>query len=187
MSTGGCASTYTPSRLARVLPARSAVVMTTTDSPSGRSALTAYLPAASACPLALTSPPTTVTVAYGSVMPLNVAGSVLMRPSIRSSSSSSLGMLVSTVKRQSLRTSRRKRLELLARNATACSPSARSPALMVSVSPSRRDWAVTSSPSSVTATSLRSDRPLMSRTTVGEGSLTYASGPGVTAETRGTP
>ena len=128
-----------------------------------------------------------VTVAYGSVMPLNVAGSVLMRPSIRSSSSSSLGMLVSTVKRQSLRTSRRKRLELLARNATACSPSARSAALMVSVSPSRRDWAVTSSPSRVTATSLRSDRPLMSRTTVGEGSLTYASGPGVTAETRGTP
>ncbi len=138
LSTGDCASTYTPSRLARVLPARSTVVMTITDSPSGRSALTAYLPAASACPLALTSPPRMVTVAYGSVMPVKVAGSVLMRPSIRSSSSFSSGTLVSTVKRQSLRTSRRKRLELLARNATACSPSARSAALMVSVSPSRR-------------------------------------------------
>ena len=114
LRTGGWASTYTLSFLARVLPALSEVVTTTTDSPSGRSALTAYLPEASAWPLALTSPSTTVTVAKGSVSPLKVAGSVLMRPSARESSSLSSGMLVSTVKCQSLRTSRRKTLELLA-------------------------------------------------------------------------
>ena len=63
LSEGACASTYTLRRLARVLPARSVVVTTTWDSPSGRSALTTYLPEASALPLALTAPSTTVTVA----------------------------------------------------------------------------------------------------------------------------
>ena len=96
-------------------------------------------------------------------------------------------MRVSTVKCQSLRTSRRKTLELLAVKATACSPSGRPEAVMVRVSPSRVVSAVTSLPSNVTATSLSLDSPLMSRTTVGDGFLTYASGPGVTAETRGTP
>ena len=118
LSTGGCASTYTSSRLARVLPARSAVVMTTVDSPFGRSTLTVYLPAASASPLALTSPAATVTVACGSVSPLKVAGSVLMRPSSTLAARTSVGMLVSTVKRQSLLTSRRNTLELVALNVT---------------------------------------------------------------------
>ena len=60
-----------------------------------------------------------------------------MRPSSAAPSSLSVGMLVSTVKCQSLRTSWRKRLELCALNATACSPSARSLVVSVSVSPSR--------------------------------------------------
>ena len=135
LSTGAWASTYTVSLLARLLPARSAVVMTTCDSPSGRSALTVYLPVASASPLALTSPTVTVTVAYGSVSPVKVAGSVLMRPSSMSVARTSVGTLVSTVKRQSFCTSRRKTLELVALNVTECSPSARSLVLMVSVSP----------------------------------------------------
>ena len=133
------------------------------------------------------SPSTTVTVAYGSVLPLKVAGSVLMRPSLAEPSSSSVGMLVSTVKCQSLRTSLRNRLELVALNATACLPSARSVAGSVRVSPSRRASAVTSSPSRVTLTSLSAGRPLTLSTTVDEALLTNASGPGVTADTRGTP
>ena len=110
-----------------------------------------------------------------------------MRPSSAAPSSLSVGTLVSTVKCQSLRTSWRKRLELCALNATACSPSARSLVVSVSVSPSRLAVAVTSLPSRVTATSWSLGRPLTSRTRVVDGFLTYASGPGVTAETRGTP
>ena len=110
-----------------------------------------------------------------------------MRPSSAEPASSSVGMLVSTVKRQSLRTSWRKRLELVALNATACSPSARSVAGSVRVSPERVTSAVTSSPSRVTLTSLSEGRPLTLSTTADELSLTNASGPGVTAETRGTP
>ena len=102
---GGLASTYTRSRLVVELPARSAVVMVTVEGPSGRLALTEYLPPASAWPLAFAPPPETVIVEYGSVVPLNVAGEVLMRPSSAEPASTSLGILVSTVKRQSLRTS----------------------------------------------------------------------------------
>ncbi len=63
LSTGGWASTYTSSCLVVALPARSVVVIATSDAPSGSSALTAYLPEASAVPLALMAPSTTVTVA----------------------------------------------------------------------------------------------------------------------------
>ena len=42
-------------------------------------------------------------------------------------------------------------------------------------------------PSSVTLIAFRCERPLTSSTTSIEGFLTYAPGPGVTAETRGTP
>ena len=63
LSTGGRASTKTWSSLVVALPARSAVVIATSDAPSGSLALTAYLPEESAVPLALIAPSTTVTVA----------------------------------------------------------------------------------------------------------------------------
>src|SRR5450756_29507 len=91
LSVGGLVSTKTLSCLVVALPALSAVVMVTSEGPSGRLALTVYLPLASAWPLAWTPPPETVTVAYGSVVPLNVAGEVLMRPSSAEPASSSVG------------------------------------------------------------------------------------------------
>ncbi len=121
-----------------VLPARSVVVICTVDGPSGSLALIVYAPEASAWPLALTAPLETVTVENGSVEPLNVAGDVLMRPSSAEASSLSVGMLVSTVKRQSLRTSWRNRLELVATKVTVCGPSASLPVVNVSLSPIAR-------------------------------------------------
>ncbi len=121
------------------------------------------------------------------MVPLNVGGEVLRRPWPLDASSLSLGMLVSTVKRQASFTVRRIRLELRALNVTACSPSPSSPVVNVSLSPSRLVLAVMFLPSRVTRMSLRFERPLMSSTTSVDGFLTYKPGPGVTAATRGTP
>ena len=71
-------------------------------------------------------------------------------------------------------------------NETAWAPSDRSPVVKVSLSPLRVALPVTSSPSNVTRTPASLGRPLTSSTTVSEWFLTYESGPGVTAETRGT-
>ncbi len=154
------------------MPARSVVVTCTVDGPSGSLALTVYLPEASASPLAFTVPLATVTVENGSVEPLKEAGDVLMRPSSAAPSSLSVGMLVSTVKRQSLRTWWRKRLELVATKETVCGPSARLPVVNVSLSPLRVEPAVMSLPSNVTRTPESFCRPCTSRITVRARSLT---------------